>query len=97
MAAVGSNSDPLSTTDPTVASGGFTIGAADVQMSTYFNSGHARRIYACAAGNIAVKRTLDASFVVYAVLQGAIIEGQIKTIGSTGNGSTAIAVVVEGS
>ena|SRR5580704_13993862 len=81
--------------DLTTASQGFTIGAADVAVNTLFSCGYCRAIWPNASGNIAIKRQYDTAFAVYAVTAGQKIYGKFVTIGGTGSGSTAIAIVAE--
>lgn len=72
-----------------------TIGASDIVMSAVFACGECHRVRAGAAGNIAIKRLNDSGFTVYACNQGDYIDGRIIAVGGTGNGSSAIAVVLE--
>ena len=84
-----------------------TIGTTATNISTIFNSGIARAIYANAAGTLSVQRDGDVDSsgkpllrVGYIVVAGARITGQFVSIAGTiaptnGPASTAIAIVLE--
>ena len=72
-----------------------TIGAPDILASAVFRCGVIRKIFTGPGGNIAVKRSGDTAFVVYATAAKTYLEGQFIAVGGTGSGSDPIAVIFE--
>lgn len=81
-----------STTSAVQTAGGSDVTLSATQLSTFGASGYpsfARRIKACSAGTIGIKRINDSAFVPYPVAAGDYIDGRIIAVGGTSNGTSA--------
>jgi hypothetical protein len=73
------------TIQPTLASQSGTIGAADLNVSSWFLNGVATRLYANSAGTVFIKFADDVTATGYVVTAGTKIDGRIVLIGGTTN------------
>lgn len=94
MSGVGPSAAPANATGlQTTCTAVVTTGSSDVQMSTLFSCGIARRVIPQAAGNLYIQRPGDSGFTKYVVLASVPIEGQILALGGTTTGTSSGMVI----